>query len=49
MSGTFRLGSMRKSLVEAKEDVIRLARELLIDYQTCLTIEMKKFDLNSDV
>ena len=36
--GSFRSGSVRKKLVEAKEDAVLLARKLLFDFQTCLDI-----------
>lgn len=45
ISGTLRHGSIRKSLDKVKEDAVRLARELLLDYQAGLTAEMKNFDL----
>lgn len=38
-------GLRRKSLAKAKEDAVRIAREALIHYQTCLTAEMKMFGL----
>ena len=44
-SGTFREGPMRRSMAEAKEDAVRLARELLLDHYTCLKVEMTNFDL----
>lgn len=45
MSGMFRHGPFRKSLSKAKEDAIRLARELLLDYRAGLAVELKNFDL----
>jgi hypothetical protein len=42
---TMRVGPIRYSLPKAKEDCIRLARELLLDYRAGLKIEMKNFDL----
>lgn len=45
LSGTFRYGCMRKSLAKAKEDAVRLTRELLLDYKVSLDVEMKNFDL----
>jgi hypothetical protein len=41
----FREGPFRCSLQEAKEDAVRLARELLLDYQEGLDIEKANFDL----
>lgn len=40
-----RKGPIRHSLSKAKEDAIRLARELLLDHQAALDIEKKNFDL----
>ncbi len=45
ISGTFMLGPMRKSLDEAKNDAVLLARKLLLDFQICLDIEKKKFGI----
>ena len=42
---TLRYGPKRKSLAEAKEDAVQLARELLLDYYASLIQEMKNFDL----
>lgn len=39
-----RCGSNRTSLLEAKEDAVRLARELLFDYQAAIDVEMKNFE-----
>lgn len=44
-SETLRVGPTRKSMVKAKEDAVRLARELLLDYYVCLKAEMANFDL----
>lgn len=38
-------GPIRDSLFKAKEDCIRLARELLINYREGLKAELKNFDL----
>jgi len=46
-SGTFKTGCKRKSMAKAKEDAVRLARELLLDNHTCLLAEMKNFDLET--
>lgn len=43
--GTFRTGPIRKTMDKAKEDAVRLARELLLDHHTCLLAEMKNFDI----
>lgn len=40
-----RKGPIRYSLSKAKEDAIRLVRELLLDHQAALDIEKKNFDL----
>lgn len=45
MGGTFRFGPSRKSLSKVKEDAVRLSRELLLDYQAGLDVELKNFDL----
>lgn len=45
MSGTFRYGPCRQSLAKVKEDAVRLSRELLLDYQAGLDVELKNFDL----
>ena len=44
-SETFRTGPIRKSMAKAKDDAVQLARELLLDYHTCLMTEMANFDL----
>jgi len=44
-SSTLRYGPLRNSLSKAKEDAVRLARELLMDYKASLTVEMKRFDI----
>lgn len=44
-ASSLRYGPIRKSLSRAKEDAIRLAREMLLDYQAGLAVEMKNFDL----
>lgn len=38
-------GPLRKCLCKAKEDAVRLARELLSDYQAGIDIELANFDL----
>lgn len=44
--GTYRhANKKRSSLAKAKEDAIQLAREMLSDYQTSLTKELKNFDM----
>lgn len=40
-----RYGPFRYSLSKAKEDAVQLARELLLDYQAGLDVELKNFDL----
>jgi hypothetical protein len=45
IASTKRYGPIRKSKTRAKEDAIRLAKELLIDYHTGIVAEMKNFDL----
>lgn len=45
LSSTMRHGPVRQSLSRAKEDAIRMARELLLDYHAVVTAEMKNFDL----
>lgn len=40
-----REGPLRHSLSKSKEDAVRIAREMLLDHQAGLVIEMKKFDL----
>ena len=45
ISSTMRRGPNRKSKLKAREDAIRLAKELLIDYNTSIAAEMKNFDL----
>lgn len=49
LSMMMRNGPTRKSLSEAKEDAIRLARELLLDSHAVITNEMKNFDLLEDL
>lgn len=44
-SRTLRVGPIRKSMAKAKEDSVRIARELLLDYHTCLLAEMQNFDI----
>ncbi len=44
-----RCGPMRKSLLKAKEDAIRLACELLLDSHAVIINEMKNFDLLEDL
>jgi hypothetical protein len=44
-----RRGPMRKSLSKAKEDAVRLARELLLDGYAALVNEMKNFDLLEEI
>ena len=44
-AANMRYGPKRCSSSKAKEDAVRLARELLLDYQAGLTAEMKNFDL----
>lgn len=39
------LGPNRRSLSEAKEDVIQLVRELLDNYKTCLDTEKRRFGI----
>lgn len=41
---SIRCGSKRKSLARAKEDAVRIVRELISDAQLCLAIEMKNFE-----
>jgi len=43
ISGTFRFGPIRKSKDGAKRDAIRIAKEMLDDYRTCLEAEMANF------
>lgn len=43
--GTFRYGAPRKSIDEAKDDAIRMAREMLIDYDICIKFAMANFGL----
>ncbi len=43
-----RTGPIRHSLVRAKEDAVRLARELLLDLHAGLISEMGNFDLIVD-
>ncbi len=38
-------GPIRKSVSKAKEDAVRLARQLLLDFQTDISAEIKNFDL----
>ncbi len=38
-------GPIRKTLKKAQNDAIRLAREFLLNHQTCLNIELKNFNL----
>ena len=38
-------GPIRKTIEEAQEDAIRLAREFLLNMQTCLNIELANFGL----
>ena len=38
-------GPMRKTVKEAQEDAVLLARELLLDIQTCLNSELANFGL----
>lgn len=38
-------GPIRQSLSQTKEDAVKLARELLLDYKECLDKELKNFDL----
>ncbi len=38
-------GPIRHSLSKSKEDAVRIARELLLDHQAGLAIEMKNFGL----
>ncbi len=38
-------GPIRKTLKEAQNDAIRLAREFLLNHQTCLNAELKNFGL----
>lgn len=49
LSMMMRNGPTRKSLSEAKEDAVRLARELLLDGHAALVNEMKNFDLLEDL
>ena len=44
-SGTFTTGEKCKSMTAAKEDAVRIARELLLDHYVCLQAEMANFDL----
>lgn len=37
-------GPNRKSIDEAKRDAIRIAREILFDYQSCMDAELKNWD-----
>lgn len=37
-------GPMRYSLSKAKEDVVRLVYEFLLDYQAVIALEMKNFE-----
>ena len=46
--GTFRTGPVRKSIAKAKEDAVRLAREILLDYHTSLLAEMANFGLGPE-
>lgn len=39
-----RRGPMRHSLPKAKEDVVRLSREFLVDYQAAIVVELKNFE-----
>lgn len=41
ISSTKRYGPLRKSMAKAKEDAVRLARELMEDYQMAVDKEMK--------
>jgi len=45
VSHTVRYGPLRKSINQAKEDAIKIACEMLLDYKECLKIEMANFDL----
>lgn len=45
ITGSLRCGLFRHSLSKVKEDAIRLANEILLDYHECLLAEMKNFDL----
>lgn len=42
-SGTFRYGPNRKSIAKAKEDAVRLARELLEDCRVAIEKELSNF------
>lgn len=48
LASTLRFGPNRRSLVKAKEDAVRIARELLLDYYTSVVGEMSRFDLVVD-
>ncbi len=43
-----RHGLDRTSVVRAKKDAVKLARELLLDYYAGLLVEMKNFDLQME-
>lgn len=46
---TFRYGPVRKSSLEAQKDAVRIACEMLLDYYTCLKVEMDNFGLIDSV
>lgn len=41
-------GPIRHSLAKAKEDCIRLSREMMLDYREGLKVELKNFDLEME-
>jgi len=43
INAEMRYGPTRKTREEAKEDAIRLGREILLDTQTCLSAELENF------
>ena len=40
----FRIGPTRKSMDKAKDDAVRLAREILLDYRTAVEKELANFE-----
>lgn len=45
LSGILMIGSIRRSMAKAKEDAVRMTRELLLDYYYALVKEMGNFGL----
>lgn len=43
--GAARIGGLKKSMRDCKEEAVEIARELIMDYNSALKVEMANFDM----